>query len=203
MDGFIFSGGEDVYPGVYGQTCHELSHYCHKRDNLEQLLMLEVLKAKKPVLAICRGMQLLLVVNGAKAMIQHLPEYDSENSNLVYKDERKWSHIAHHLELEKNSLLASVISSQSLEMNSIHHQGVLNLGSNHNGLEVVSKVGQVIEVVESKTLPIIGIQGHPEAVIAASKMPENITNLQIQSGAVSCERIFEWLVTQCEKPLIH
>lgn len=78
LDGLILTGGPDINPSRYGQSPHPETDYDEERDRQEINLLQQALKAAKPILAICRGMQLLNVALGG-SLHQHLPELLGHN----------------------------------------------------------------------------------------------------------------------------
>jgi putative glutamine amidotransferase len=157
LDGVIFSGGSDVDPALYGQVAHpETTGIVALRDRAELALLQAALARDLPLLAICRGSQLLNVALGGD-LVQHLPE-------LVRHDHHRdvpGVFSRHEVELQPGSRLAGLIGDRA-EVMSHHHQGFDRLG---RGLErAASDREGTIEAVE---LPgrrfTLGVLWHPEA----------------------------------------
>lgn len=167
-DGFLFTGGQDIVPSMYGEeklaACGAQSQI---RDEMERFFMKEVIARDKPLLAICRGVQLLNVIYGG-TLYQDLPsEYET---SLVHQMKPPYNQNQHKVELVNDSLLQQILKRDKLGVNSYHHQAIKEIGE---GLEVtaVSTDG----LIEGVSLPsakfVLGVQWHPEFFDASS--PEN------------------------------
>ena len=158
--GLLLPGGGDVDPARYGQEPHPRTHNVHGlRDELEFSLVRDALALDMPVLAICRGMQLLNVFLGG-SLEQHLAD---DPGRLEHDRDRPRAEAAHELRLKDGSRLARMVGTERLPINSHHHQG---LGRVAPDLEEVgwSEDG-VLEAVESKAHTwVLGVQWHPEAM---------------------------------------
>ena len=155
--GLLLTGGTDVDPARYGQAAlPETQQPDPERDAAEAALIEEALARDVPVLAICRGMQILNVFLGG-SLIQHLPGA----ARHVRRTEDKGLP-AHSVVIEPRTLLARIAKGDSWEVNSRHHQAVDRLGS---GLRVCARDAEdgTIEAVE---LPerrfVLAVQWHPE-----------------------------------------
>ena len=117
LDGIVFSGGEDVSPEWYGEEIwNETVHVDAVRDRSDSLLARAALASGKPILAICRGEQMMNVVLGG-SLYQDLP---SQFGDQV----RHGGGAIHTIGLEPGSVLAEIYGTDSLSVNSFHHQGV-------------------------------------------------------------------------------
>jgi putative glutamine amidotransferase len=150
----ILTGGEDVGPANYGHDEHpKLGRVVPERDRFELALSREAIARRIPVLAICRGIQLLNVSMGG-TLVQHLEPTD---------DLRHWpediyiSPNGHAVEILDPDLQA-LIGSDSADVNSYHHQAVLDPGP---GLQVAASAGDVIESVVGTGAPVLGVQVAP------------------------------------------
>jgi putative glutamine amidotransferase len=157
LDGIVFSGGADVDPGVYGAERHpETDVPQTHRDAGELALLRSALERDLPVLAVCRGFQLLNVVRGGD-LVQHLPE-------AVGHDEHKevpGTFSVHPVEVKEGTVLASLIGARS-EVSSHHHQALGRVGE---GLaETAWAKDGTLEAVEDPSRRFaVGVQWHPEA----------------------------------------
>ena len=116
VDGVIFSGGPDLDPSYYGETVwNETVEVDTLRDVSDLLLMRAALASKKPVMAICRGEQLMNVVLGG-TLVQDIP---TQVDTLVNHN-GAW----HRIGVEKGSVLYRLFETDSLTVNSSHHQAV-------------------------------------------------------------------------------
>lgn len=156
-DGFLFPGGPDIAPNLYGQEpqpgCGEPNTV---RDDFEYPLLKAVLAGEKPVLCVCRGMQLLNVVQGGtlRQDIKPVQEFN-------HADFRNRAGTTHPVELESGSILDELFGQRTIRVNSLHHQAVDRLG---DGLRKTAwSPDGFVEAVELKGRPFaLGVQWHPE-----------------------------------------
>jgi putative glutamine amidotransferase len=157
LDAIVFSGGADVDPTLYGAEPHpETDSPQTRRDAGELALLRAALERDLPVLAVCRGFQLLNVARGGD-LVQHLPEE-------VGSDDHKQvpgTFAEHPVEVKDGTRLASAIGARS-DVASHHHQGIGKVGI---GLvETAWAKDGTLEGVEDPSLRFaIGVQWHPEA----------------------------------------
>jgi putative glutamine amidotransferase len=157
LDGLIFSGGSDLDPELYGQEAHtETSGVVQNRDTAELALLEAALERDMPVLAICRGSQVLNVARGGD-LVQHLPDVVGDEKHK----HTPGSFADHDVSLEGGSRLASVLGERA-PVKSHHHQGLGKVGE---GLRVVAHAEDgTIEAVEDPTRRFaLGVLWHPEA----------------------------------------
>jgi len=157
LDGVIFSGGADVDPSRYGAEPHpETDTPQTRRDAGEMALLQAALERDMPVLAICRGFQLLNVARGGD-LIQHLPEEVGHDDHKQVPGE----FAEHPVEIKEGSRLASIVGERS-DVTSHHHQGLGRVG---DGLvETAWAADGTLEAVEDPSLRFtVGVQWHPEA----------------------------------------
>jgi putative glutamine amidotransferase len=153
IDGLILAGGSDIDPGSYGAKPHpETKNTWPERDRFEIALGTRALERDMPVLGICRGMEMLNVIQGG-TLNQHLGLELHRHTPGVFTD--------HRVNLQAGSLAARVVGSEKTEVKSAHHQGVEELG------EGVAVTGHADDgVVEAIELPdrsfAVGVLWHPE-----------------------------------------
>ncbi|MEV4624412.1 gamma-glutamyl-gamma-aminobutyrate hydrolase family protein [Asanoa sp. NPDC049573] len=156
LDGVVFTGGSDVDPALYGEQAHPTTQVKPERDAAEMLLLRAALAAELPLLAICRGMQLMTVAYGGK-LHQHLPDVLGHDNHRPTSGPKFGFH---RVDLAPGSLARQLLG-ESLEVNSFHHQGVADPGK-------LTATGwcpedNLIEVVEDPALRFaLGVQWHPE-----------------------------------------
>ncbi len=157
LDGLLLIGGGDVDPSFYGaQREPECGEPCLEKDNFEIAIFHEALRQGKPVLGICRGIQVINVAMGG-TLVQDVPkEYGvlhQQTKGLVY-----W----HDVRVDRNTRLGALIGRDVLMTNSYHHQCIRDLAP---GLVPVawSREG-FIEAVEGEG--VIATQWHPERTVA-------------------------------------
>ena len=169
-DGVLLTGGEDIEPRLYGNgLAPRLRKTVHvtpdggKRDFRELLLIDEVFRQRKPLLAICRGHQILNVALGGTLMADVRSQLPGA---LDHRRMDRRSDIVHDVRLTPGSLLAMITARQRLGVNSTHHQAVARVGGPLRPV-AVSDDG-VIEGLELKSrarrmLPfLLSVQFHPE-----------------------------------------
>jgi len=166
LGGLFLPGGVDIDPSTYGESAGPACGRTDPaRDWTELLLARWALADKKPLLAVCRGVQLLNVAVGGTlyqdlgtevpAVIKH----DNFPSGGHRRDE-----LSHDVHIAKGSRLAQLLETESLAVNSMHHQGIARLAP---GLEAVATaLDGLIEGVETTTGAfVLGVQWHPEDLV--------------------------------------
>lgn len=150
-DALLLSGGGDIHPSYYGGHMTGLDTGVDlQRDEREWELLQRFCAKKKPVLGICRGIQVIDVFFGG-TLFRHLgTAYVHENT-------------IHTIVTSEGGRLRELFG-KNLPVNSYHHQAIRTLGA---GLHVaaVSDADGVIEAVEHDTLPVLAVQWHPERMI--------------------------------------
>src|SRR5215211_1187033 len=123
LDALILSGGGDVDPGLYGADAHaETDAPRRERDQAELRLLQAALQRDMPVLAVCRGSQLLNVARGGD-LVQHLPEIVGDDKHKVTPG----LFTTHDVAVESQSRLGSLIG-PAARVESHHHQGIGRIG---------------------------------------------------------------------------
>ncbi len=157
VDGLIFSGGSDLDPALYGQERHaETTGVVPERDSGELALLRAALERDMPVLAICRGSQLLNVLLGGD-LVQHLPEVVGDEKHK----ETSGRFAEHDVEVEIGTQLDELVGGEVI-VKSHHHQGLGRLGE---GLRVAARAADgTIEAIENPSHRFaVGVLWHPEA----------------------------------------
>lgn len=158
-DGFLFVGGPDIEPWRYGQeTLPECGPQNQQRDALEWKLLEAALAADKPVLGVCRGIQILNTVLGG-TLYQDIPsQYQTELCHSM--PQPPYNRTAHTIRVLEGTPLAQLQWQEGV--NSRHHQAVLDLAP---GLEVMAYAADGI--IEAAWMPekkfVWAVQWHPEA----------------------------------------
>ena len=157
LDAAIFSGGSDLDPATYGQEPHpETNGVIEARDRAELALLEAALARDMPVLAVCRGSQVLNVALGGD-LVQHLPD-------VVGHDDHKHTpgeYADHDVTLESDTRLGGLLGGHA-PVKSHHHQGFGRLGS---GLQeaAFAEDGTVEAVEDPSRRFALGVLWHPEA----------------------------------------
>ena len=158
--GLVLTGGEDVDPARYGEKRHEKVRSVNAaRDATESALIEEAKARGKPVLAICRGIQMLNVALGG-TLVQDI---SSEcNTSIAHDDEGARDSRSHEIDIEPGSLIAKAVGADHVTVNSFHHQSVKRVGE---GLRVTARSPDgIIEGLESTDEDwwVMAVQWHPE-----------------------------------------
>ena len=155
VDGIVFSGGPDLDPVEYGEEIlNETVSIDAVRDRSDLLLARAALASGKPVLAICRGEQLMNVVLGG-SLYQDLPA--QVEGVLPHSD------TTHMIGVEKGSVLFDLFGSDSLLVNTFHHQAVKDVAP---GSRVTARSSDgVVEAFENAN--VLAVQFHPERMFQA------------------------------------
>lgn len=164
-DGFLFCGGEDITPLLFGQEPVNGNGRTNITLDLFQIrLMRRVLQTGKPVLSICRGMQVYNVACGG-TIYQDISLQPGKTLDHM-QDSYSRSEVSHKIFVEKKSQLCQYIG-HILYVNSYHHQTIEKPGK---GLSVCARASdQTIEALEMPSHPFaIGVQWHPEAMYRTS-----------------------------------
>ena len=176
LDGLILTGGLDVQPELYGAQRHPLTDPARPdRDAWELALFRGAEKRRMPVLAICRGLQVVNVARGG-TLHQHLPEAIGTDRHRVGGG----VFATNTVEVESGTALASLVGDGALDVHSYHHQGVDQLG---DGLRVTARDdGGLVQAVESTGDGyVVGVQWHPE---------QNVEDRRLFAGIVDQAAVY-------------
>jgi putative glutamine amidotransferase len=168
LDGLVLSGGEDVDPELFGETRHpKLGRVNAERDRWE-LALTDVSRARRmPLLAICRGVQVLNVAfkgtlfQDIPSELNHAIDHDSSSGDR--------SSLTHEVGIEDDSRLAAAVDATTIMCNSIHHQAIRVLGP---GLRAVARSEDgLVEAAEpvDDAWWAVGVQWHPEELLGSSE----------------------------------
>ena len=172
VGGLLLSGGPDVNPDLYGIEPNSEANLelCASLDRLELKLLDHALAHDMPVLAICRGMQLLNVALGGQ-LIQDLPGHKAEQSDGCWQPER------HLIYMAPGSKTAAIVGSAGFfRVNSLHHQGLREAQRSPKLMTSAYSVEDgLIEGLESPNHSwVVGVQCHPER---QDEVPRSFANL--------------------------
>jgi putative glutamine amidotransferase len=157
LDGLVFSGGSDLDPDSYGADAHaETTGTRPERDRGELALLEAALARDMPVLAVCRGFQVLNVARGGD-LVQHLPEVVGSEQHR----EVRGTFSDHGVKIDDGSLLGTVLGTTA-PVKSHHHQGVGRVG---DGLREVAWAddGTIEGLEDPERRFAVGVLWHPEA----------------------------------------
>ncbi|MFT4219475.1 MAG: gamma-glutamyl-gamma-aminobutyrate hydrolase family protein [Microbacterium sp.] len=176
LDGLILTGGIDVQPELYGADRHPATDPARPdRDEWELALFRGAERRRMPVLAICRGLQLVNVARGG-TLHQHLPEaLGTERYRIgggVFAE-----NLVH---IDDGTRLAELVGAGEYGVRSYHHQGIDRLGA---GLVATARAddGLVQAFEDAEGSPLLGVQWHPE---------QNASDRRLFAGLVAQAREF-------------
>lgn len=161
LDGFLFTGGPDVHPFLFGEeTQAHCGNVSPARDQMEISLLPMIMELQKPILGICRGIQVLNIALGGNIW-QDIPSQVTRDFPLAHSQPFSYDMPCHTVALTDGSLLARISEGSSIEVNSMHHQAVKDLAP---GLIASAySTDYLIEALEMPDYPFfIGVQWHPE-----------------------------------------
>lgn len=170
MDGIIISGGDDVNPNLYKEEpVRELGYINPIIDEFDIEVIKVALEMNKPILGICRGLQVLNVALGG-SLYQDLKYI--KGSHIKHNQETKTYLGTHYIDIKENSILKEIIKEKVL-VNSYHHQSVKTLGNN---LKVIAYSNDgIIEAVQKENEKfVLGVQWHPELMVDYSEYMLNL-----------------------------
>ena len=180
LDGLLLPGGEDVDPAQYGQPPHEnLRQVSPLRDATELTLARWAMEEGRPLLAICRGIQVLNVALGGSL-------YQDIQSQLPQAQNHDWfpgyprNHLSHPVQVAPDSRLAGILGTTTLSVNSLHHQAVQDIAP---GLEAVAwSPDGVCEALEAPGHPFaLGLQWHPEELVDDDPRAQQIFDAWVEA----------------------
>lgn len=158
--GLVLTGGGDIDPARYGEKRHEKVHSINAaRDATEAALIEEAKRRGTPVLAICRGIQMLNVALGG-TLVQDIPSQCE--TDISHDEESARTSRTHEVSVEPDSLIAKAIGAEHLTVNSFHHQSVKRVAE---GMRVTARSPDgIIEGLESidESWWVLAVQWHPE-----------------------------------------
>ncbi len=163
VHGLLLTGGEDVDPGRYGANRHAATEPPdHDRDRSELLLIEAAQRRRTPLLAICRGLQLLNVAHGG-TLVQHIPA--SHPDAWVHQAATPRGERVHALTIDAGSTLHGIVDAADIRVNSLHHQMLDRVG---RSLRVVARAEDgAVEAAEWTEAGwwCVGVQWHPEELV--------------------------------------
>ncbi|MEF3274671.1 MAG: gamma-glutamyl-gamma-aminobutyrate hydrolase family protein [Chloroflexus sp.] len=160
--GILLPGGNDIDPVHYGEPPHpQLSPIDPYRDAVELALARWAAAEGKPLLGICRGLQVINVALGG-TLYQDIPsQYDTQIDHRANSHTQEWTAITHPMTITAHSRLATILHTSQIGCNTMHHQAVKTLAP---GLRAVGHAPDgIIEAFESTdTHYLLAVQCHPE-----------------------------------------
>ncbi len=176
-DGFLFTGGQDVAPELYGtKDATGTVVPSPERDKLETLLLSKALQADKAILGICRGLQFINAFLGG-TLWQDLPS--QHPSDIVHRQDKPYVNPTHKVSLSGD--LRTLLGKDTLEVNTLHHQAIKDLGKDL--IPMAESPDGLIEAVKMAGKHFVwAVQWHPEYMFKTDG---------------DSLRVFSWFVRQC------
>lgn len=184
FDGFLFTGGQDVNPNLYGEQVEPVcGRPCEERDLMEAILFERAVALDKPIFGICRGIQLFNVLLGG-TLYQDLPSQLQSEKLITHKQNPPYDQPVHMVTIEKDSPLFTILKEESITVNSYHHQGIKRLAE-----PLVCAATAEDGLIEAVTMPgkrfVLAVQWHPEFIFHKEEK-----NLKLFKAFVkSCEEV--------------
>jgi len=156
--GLVLTGGGDIHPSLYGNP--DTEHHCQgidsKRDELEFNMLEAALTCELPILAICRGLQVINVFLGG-TLIPHLPALPDK---IPHKEQQD---VYHRVSINQDSQLFRLTGTNNEMVNSSHHQAIEKPGS---GLKITAfsadGIAEAAELNDHDRRLCLAVQWHPE-----------------------------------------
>ena len=158
-DGFLFTGGHDVSPELYGEEALKgLVETCPKRDLMESMVLKKAIAADKPILGICRGIQFINAALGG-SLYQDLPTQCP--SDVTHRQQPPYDSPIHKVSIIKDTPLYDSLKVDQLAVNSHHHQAVKELAPG-----LIAMAVSLDGIIEALYMPdqrfLWAVQWHPE-----------------------------------------
>jgi putative glutamine amidotransferase len=158
FSGLVLTGGGDIHPSLYGNP--DTEHHCQgidiKRDELEFSMLEAALTCGLPILAICRGLQVINVFLGG-TLIPHIPALPEK---IPHKEQQD---VYHPVSINPDSQLYRITGTNNEMVNSSHHQAIEKLGS---GLQITAfsadGIAEAAELGDHDQRFCVAVQWHPE-----------------------------------------
>ncbi len=166
LDGVFLPGGADIDPASYAEERHPLCDRTDAaRDAVELKLVRWAMADRKPVLGVCRGVQVINLAAGGTLYQDLADQYAGtiKHDYFPFSGQYSRDHLAHNVEVAQNTRLAEIIGAGTVRVNSMHHQGIRELG---RGLVATAIAPDgLIEAAETTNGSfVLGVQWHPEAL---------------------------------------
>lgn len=164
LDGVFLTGGVDVDPSRYGEEKHPLCGTTDAdRDAIELMLLDHAIAVGKPVLAVCRGVQILNVARGGTLYQDVTAQVPAamKHDHFPTPSNPSRTYLAHDITVAAGTRLAAILGEAVVPVNSMHHQAIKDLAA---GLRPTAYAPDgIIEAVEGTNGQyLVGVQWHPE-----------------------------------------
>lgn len=178
-DGLLLTGGQDVSPDLYGAEkipqCGETSAI---RDEMDGYLLREAIRMDKPMLGICRGIQLLNALLGG-TLYQDLPT--EHPSDIIHRMQPPYDRPAHPVKIHEDAPLYRLLGKRECLVNSYHHQGIRALAPGCAAMATAPD-GLIEGIYLPKKRLIWGVQWHPEFSYASDEDSQKILRALVEAA---------------------
>lgn len=168
LDGLLLAGGEDVDPVRYGEPPHPRTQPPNPYRDAAELALVAAARARRlPILAVCRGLQLLNVAHGG-SLVQDIGD-ELPGALEHQRDRQQRGERVHAVKVEAESRLAAALGARRLHVNSVHHQAARRIGE---GLRIVARAEDgLVEGLEwsGDGWWAVSVQWHPEELIGTAE----------------------------------
>ena len=182
LDGLVLSGGGDLDPARFGEPAHErVAGVCQARDRLELELVERALEQGLPLLAICRGIQVLNVALGG-SLHQHIP-HAFPTGTIAHAQSEPRHQATHDVKIMvEGTRVGPVLGAPELRVNSFHHQAIKELG---RGLRAAAwapdGVIEAVDMPDARGL-VLAVQWHPEDLVGHDPAARNLFTALVAAG---------------------
>lgn len=161
LDGFLFTGGPDIHPFFFGEeTLRGCGSSSPQRDSQELTMLPMAMDSRKPILGICRGIQLINTALGG-TLYQDIPTQLHQDFPVAHTQPFPSASPSHYVTISRDSRLFQITGKEKIPVNSMHHQACKRLGSGL--IPAAWSSDELIEAVEMPDYPyLLGVQWHPE-----------------------------------------
>ena len=171
LDGILLTGGADINPLFLGEEPIKELHGINPRRDRQELLLTKLAADRQiPILGICRGIQTMNAAFGGP-LLQDI-HVQMEGTRIKHSQDLERSYASHTVSIEEGSLLHELFGTDTIAVNSFHHQAVKELADGF----VISARSIPDDVVEAIELPgerfVVGVQWHPEELTAREEAAE-------------------------------
>lgn len=155
IDGLVLTGGPDVSPALYGEDPHKtVEHLVFGRDDFETKLYLAAREVNLPILGVCRGMQLINVIEGG-TLIQDIPDLVEDALTHAPRDPA----VERHHFIRNEGRMKELFGERAF-VNSVHHQALARVA---DGFEILARAKDgIVEAIASEDKNVLAVQFHPE-----------------------------------------